>query len=135
VSVDYDMTAVVLPALSPAMEEYLRVIHELEAGGDPVLTAAIAARLGVAAPSVTQMVQRLSAAGYLSHVRHGTISLTEAGRGAAEDIVARRALIAAYLVDELGYAPDSATSEADRLEHVLSAQLRERLAARMAGTT
>jgi DtxR family Mn-dependent transcriptional regulator len=113
------------------MEDYLRAIYELGADGGDVVTAAVAARLGVAAPSVTQMVQRLTAAGYLSHARHGTIGLTEAGRAAADDIEQRRALIAAYLVDELGYAPESATSEADRLEHVMSTQLRERLAARL----
>ena len=120
-------------ALSPAMEDYLRAIHELGVGGADVFTAAVAARLAVAAPSVTQMVQRLTTAGYLSHVRHGAITLTDAGRAAAEDIAQRRALIAAYLVDELGYASEAATDEADRLEHVLSRTLRERLAARLGG--
>jgi len=122
-----------LPALSPAMEDYLRAIHELGMGGDAVATAAVAARLGVAAPSVTQMVQRLTAAGYLTHIRHGAIALTAAGRAAAEDIAQRRALIAAYLIDELGYTPGTAIAEADQLEHVLSRTLRERLAARLSG--
>jgi DtxR family Mn-dependent transcriptional regulator len=122
-----------LPALTPAMEDYVQAIHAIGLGGDEVVTAAVAARLGVAAPSVTQMVQRLAAAGYLEHVRHGSITLTPEGHAAAEDIAARRELIAAYLVEALGYASETATDEADRLEHVLSDRLRERLAERLSG--
>lgn len=115
--------------LSPAMEDYLRVIHELSAGGAPVHNCDIAARLGVAAPSATDMVRRLAAGGYAEHPLHGTIRLTTSGRAIAEDLAQRHSLIRAYLVAILGFAPNAAAREADRLEHVLSTTLRTRLAA------
>lgn len=123
-----------LPTLTPAMEDYLRTIAELAEEHATVQSAAVADRLGVAAPSVTQMVQRLSLAGYLEHPRHGAITLTAAGRVAAQDICARRTLIAAYLVDALGYDARTASAEADQLEHVLSTRLRARLGERLTGT-
>lgn len=111
------------------MEDYLRVIHELSAGGTPVHNCGIAARLGVAAPSVTDMMRRLAAGGYAEHPLYGAIRLTTAGRAIAEDLAQRHSLIRAYLVAVLGFAPSAAAREADRLEHVLSATLRTRLAA------
>ena len=48
---------------SAAMSKYLRVIYVLSFKAPPVLTSAVAARLGVAAPSVSAMLRRLGAAG------------------------------------------------------------------------
>ena len=47
----------------PPLEEYLETIHDLAEAGTPVIQARIAERLGRAAPSVSEMLDRLQADG------------------------------------------------------------------------
>ena len=55
--------------------------------------------------------------------------LTPAGRRAALRMVRRHRLIEAYLVAYLGYSWDAVHDEAERLEHAISDELAERMAA------
>ena len=48
------------------MEKYLRAIYLLSFKAPPVSTSQLAARLGVAPPSVSAMLRRLAAAGLLA---------------------------------------------------------------------
>ena len=50
-------------AMHPPVDEYLEAILELEEEGARVIQARLADRLGVSAPSVSEMVRRLRAAG------------------------------------------------------------------------
>ena len=47
------------PELTGQAEDYLKAIYELEQGGEPAATNALAGRLGIAAASVSGMLQRL----------------------------------------------------------------------------
>ncbi len=70
----------------PPVEEYLETILALGEEGVPVIQARIAERLGRSAPSVSEMLDRLTEEGYVT--REGRrLSLTESGRALAEKVV------------------------------------------------
>jgi len=114
--------------LTPSSEDYLKAIYDLTATGGPAQTGGIAAAMQVAAPSVSGMVKRLTAAGLVSHVPYRGIQLTRVGRRAALQVVRRHRIIETYLANKLGYGWDSVHEEAERLEHAVSEELIERMA-------
>ncbi len=110
-------------------EDYLKAIYELERGGAPAATTAIAEQLGVAPGSATGMVRRLAEQGLVTHERYHGARLTDAGRGVALRILRRHRVLEAYLVRALGYGWDQVHAEAERLEHAVSDALVDRMAA------
>lgn len=115
-------------ALTGQAEDYLKAIYELEQGGDPAATNDIAARLGIAAASVTGMVQRLSRLGLVKVERYKGANLTAAGKKAALQLIRRHRIIESYLVERLGFTWDNVHDEAERLEHAASDELIARMA-------
>jgi DtxR family Mn-dependent transcriptional regulator len=116
------------PRLSAAMEDYLKAIFLLGDEGEAVTTVALAGRLGVAAPSVTNMVKRLHDIGLVIHSPYRGIELTPAGRAVAVEVIRHHRLIELYLVEFLDVPWDKVHDEAERLEHVLSEELESRMA-------
>jgi len=82
---------------SQAVEDYLEQIHELIEGKGYARAVEIAERLGVAQASVSNMLQKLDADGFVNRERYRGISLTEEGRRVAERIVARHELLTRLL--------------------------------------
>jgi DtxR family Mn-dependent transcriptional regulator len=116
-----------LPA-STVAQNYLKAVYGAgEWTGQGVTTSALAARLGVAASTVSETVRKLAAAGLVDHERYGLVTLTEQGRTAALAVVRRHRIIETYLVERLGYSWDEVHEEAEELEHAMS----DRLLARM----
>ena len=112
----------------PPVEEYLETIHTLTEEGTTVIQARIAERLGRSAPSVSEMLERLSADGYIE--RSGrTIALTEQGRTLADSVIRKHRLAERLLVDVIGLPWHKAHLEAGRWEHVISDEVEERLVA------
>ncbi|MCC7195420.1 MAG: metal-dependent transcriptional regulator [Gemmatimonadaceae bacterium] len=94
----------------------------------PVGTTALAARLGVAAASVSGMLRRLSKAGLVRAARYRGARLTPRGRAIALQLIRRHRVIETFLVTRLGYAWEEVHDEAERLEHAASAGLVDRMA-------
>jgi DtxR family Mn-dependent transcriptional regulator len=115
------------PPITPAMEDYLKVIYRLAEDGRRATTQAIAERLNVAAPSVTGMVKRLDELKLVHHEKHRAVELTSAGRKAALEIVRHHRLLELYLAEALGYAWDEVHAEAERLEHTISESFEARI--------
>ncbi len=114
--------------LTPAAENHLKAIWaELEAGRRATTTA-LARRLGVAPPSVTAMVRRLAADGLVVHRPYQGVTLTDAGRRVAAEVVRHHRLVELYLAEVLGVPWDEVHEEAERLEHVISERLEHRMA-------
>ncbi|HUO48372.1 MAG TPA: metal-dependent transcriptional regulator [Acidimicrobiales bacterium] len=110
----------------PPVEEYLETIQALTEEGVPVIQARIAERLGKTAPSVSEMLDRLSADGYVE--RSGrTISLTDQGRTLADSVIRKHRLAERLLVDVIGLPWHKAHLEAGRWEHVISDEVELRL--------
>jgi DtxR family Mn-dependent transcriptional regulator len=117
---------------TPAAEDYLKTIYaHTEWQSEPIAPSALAARLGVAPSSVTEMVKKLAAAGLITHVPYGPLSLTDAGRLRATGVVRRHRLIETWLVREMGYSWDEVHDEAEVLEHAVSDQLVARIDAKL----
>ena len=122
--------------LTAAVEDYLKAIFVLEERSvGAVPTTALACRLEVSAPSVTGMVKKLAALGLVGYDRYHGVRLTEAGRSAALEVLRHHRLLELFLVEELGMSWDVVDAEADRLEHVLSEELEQRIAARLGEPT
>ena len=117
------------PPVTAPVEDYLKVIFELESATGVAGTNEIAAELGFAPASVSGMVRRLAEQGLITHERYRGVKLTKAGRRAALRTIRRHRVIEAYLAKALGYPWDRVHDEADRLEHAASDELIDRMAA------
>jgi DtxR family Mn-dependent transcriptional regulator len=115
--------------LTAPVEDYLKVIFELESAGEPAGTNEIAAELGVAPASVSGMVRRLVGQHLITHERYRGVRLTRDGRRAALRTIRRHRVIEAYLTQALHYPWDLVHDEAERLEHAASDELIDRMAA------
>jgi DtxR family Mn-dependent transcriptional regulator len=115
--------------LTASVEDYLKVIFELESAGKPAETNEIAAELGVAPASVSGMIRRLADQRLITHERYRGVRLTREGRRAALSTIRRHRVIEAYLTQALDYPWDRVHDEAERLEHAASDELIDRMAA------
>jgi DtxR family Mn-dependent transcriptional regulator len=119
-----------MPApLSQAVEDYLKAIYRIAERDRPVTTNGLAERLGVSAASVTNMMKRLARLRLVRHEPYRGVELTEAGEKVALEVIRHHRLLELYLSRHLGVSLDRVHHEADRLEHVLSEDLEERIAA------
>jgi DtxR family Mn-dependent transcriptional regulator len=116
---------------TPAVEDYLKAVYHLTAGEGRVSTGQLAEQLHVTPASATGMAQNLARMKppLLEYEKRHGVSLTEAGRRIALEILRHHRLIELYLHQSLGYGWDEVHDEAERLEHVISEQLEERIAA------
>jgi len=111
------------------VEDYLKAIYALGKGTGAAATNEIAQRLDLAPASVSGMVRRLADQGLLAYERYHGVKLTESGRRAALRTLRRHRVIEAYLAQALGYGWDRVHEEAERLEHAVSDELVDRMAA------
>lgn len=117
---------------SPAADDYLKTVYAHTEWQDaPITPSVLAAKLGIAPSSVTEMVKKLAAAGLVSHVPYGAVRLTDAGTQRALAMVRRHRLIETWLVQEFGYGWDEVHDEAEVLEHTISDRLLEGIDARL----
>src|SRR4051794_39993814 len=108
---------------SPAVEDYLETIYELQESGIPPMRARLVERLGVSAPTVSETVARLIREGYLTLDEQRVLQLTESGLGAATAVMRRHRLAERLLVDVLKVPWHQVHEEAHRLEHAISETL------------
>ena len=125
-----------MSASSPAIEDYSKAIYALEQRDrEPVSTNALAERLGVTPASASGMVKRLGELGLVTHQRYRGVLLTDAGRRVALQVIRHHRLLELYLVKDLGVPWDRVHQEAEVLEHVLSDELEELIAAKLGHPT
>ncbi len=124
---DRDSDVRVTPEWHPAFEEYCETIFELAEDDIRVVQARIAERLAVSRPSVSEMIKRLEAEGYVETTEH-VIRLTAEGRALAERVVRRHRLAERFLTDVLGLSWAFAHKEAGKWEHIISEPVEEALA-------
>jgi DtxR family transcriptional regulator, Mn-dependent transcriptional regulator len=121
---------------SSAIEDYAKAIYALQRrGSEPVTTNALAERLGVTPGSASGMVKRLGELGLAEHRPYHGVTLTEQGRRVALEVMRHHRLLELYLVESLGVPWDRVHEEAEVLEHVLSEQLEELIAAKLGDPT
>jgi DtxR family transcriptional regulator, Mn-dependent transcriptional regulator len=119
--------------LTISIQDYLKSIYELTENGQSASTNALARKLNISAPSVTGMVQKLASAkpALVEYQKHQGVTLTKEGKKAALEVIRHHRLLEAWLVQTLGYSWDEVHEEAERLEHVISEDFEQRIAAAM----
>jgi DtxR family Mn-dependent transcriptional regulator len=119
-------------AVSPVVEDYLKAIYKIESdGGSAVSTNALAKSLRVSPASASEMVRKLADAGFVEHARYRGVSLTAAGRRLALGVVRRHRLVELFLSEALGMSWDRVHDHAEVLEHAVSPELEELIAAKL----
>jgi DtxR family Mn-dependent transcriptional regulator len=115
------------PALTDAIQDYLREIYKLGADNGPVSVTALAKRQGVSPASASAMVKKLAALGLAEHEPYRGIKLTDAGERVALEVIRHHRLLELYLARTLGLDVADVHDEAERLEHVISEELEAKI--------
>lgn len=113
--------------LSVSIQDYLKGIYKLQTGGSRLSISALARDQGVSAASASAMVKKLAALDLLEHEPYRGFRLTDAGEQVALEVIRHHRLLELYLAETLGLHVDDVHDEADRLEHVISEELEERI--------
>lgn len=121
--------------LSKSMENYLKVVFEILEHDDRATTSAIAERMGISPASVTSMLKKLADVKLITYEPYQGVKLTQAGEKTALEIIRHHRLLELYLAQALNVPWDRVHEEAERLEHALSEDLEERIAAALGDPT
>ena len=116
---------------TPTIEDYLGVIYTLERDGEPVIGARLADWLEVSPPTVTATIKRMIRDHWVTMDASKEIHLTSAGREAARSLLRRHMLAELLLARILGVPWSRVHQEADAMEHTISSETVERMAARL----
>ncbi|GAA5135635.1 MAG: transcriptional regulator MntR [Verrucomicrobiota bacterium] len=106
---------------SPAIEDYLEQIHNLIEGKGYARVVDIAQNLSISQASVTNMIQKLDAEGYLVYERYRGVVLTEEGRKIGQEI-ARRHEVLTRLLSTFGLDAETVHHDVEGMEHHISRQ-------------
>jgi DtxR family Mn-dependent transcriptional regulator len=121
--------------LTAAVQDYAKAIYTLETRDGSASTNELAALLEVRPASVSGMLRKLSELGLAEHERYRGVRLTERGRRVALEVIRHHRLLEAFLVESLGMTWDEVHDEAEVLEHALSEELEELIAAKLGNPT
>lgn len=113
--------------ITPTTEDYLQVIEALTEEGQAVIGARLAERLKVTPASVSQTIDRMARLGLVEVGPEHRLTLTAAGRKAANAIVRRHRLTERFLTEVLHLNWVEAHEEAHRLEHAISDRVEARM--------
>jgi len=106
---------------SPAIEDYLEQIHNLIETKGYARVVDIAQNLSISQASVTNMIQKLDAEGYLIYERYRGVVLTEEGRKIGQEI-ARRHEVLTRLLSTFGRDAETVHEDVEGMEHHISRQ-------------
>jgi DtxR family manganese transport transcriptional regulator len=104
---------------SELVEDYVELISDLIADGGEARQVDIAARLGVAQPTVAKMLKRLVKGGFALQRPYRGVFLTEAGEQLAAASRERHHTVEHFLL-ALGVDADTARRDAEGIEHHVS---------------
>lgn len=114
-------------SISPSLENYLKVILQLQKDGNTVRITDLAKRMSVAKSSVNQAVRTLKNQGYVKHEKYGQLELTDKGIIAAQRILKTHEVLMRFLIDVLKVDPITAENDACLMEHAVSPATMEKL--------
>ena len=122
--------------MSSAVEDYAKAIYALQSRGKgAVSTNALAERLGVTPASASGMAKKLDELGLVTHAPYHGVQLTAQGVKVALEVLRHHRLLELYLAESLGVPWDRVHDEAEVLEHVLSEELEDLIAAKLGNPT
>jgi len=108
-------------------ENYLKETYSLQLDHPRVTTSMLADRFGTTAATVTGMLKKLADRKWVVYEPYRGVTLTEAGKQIALEVIRHHRLLETYLAEAMGIPWDRVHEEAERLEHVLSDYLEQRI--------
>jgi DtxR family Mn-dependent transcriptional regulator len=115
---------------SSTVENYLKAIYQGQsvlAGDSLVPMGHVASALNVTPGTATTMVKALAESGLAEYEPYSGVRLTAAGEKLAALVLRRHRLVELFLVQVMGMSWDEVHEEAEKLEHVVSERLIERM--------
>ncbi len=115
--------------VNESREDYLRTIYVLQEGADSrgIKLVDISAALNVSKPSVSEMVRKLSRAGYVKAKPYSPVFFTKKGLAKARRITHNHRVIEVFLRDILKCNLSKVHDYANRLEHAFPEEVLDRL--------
>ncbi len=113
-----------MEGLSESLENYLRIIYEVQSLKDFARVKDITSRLNVKTASVADALKKLGEQGLVDHKKYAYIKLTQEGIHVALKVYQKHQSILRFLTDVMFMKDDEASEElACGLEHHLNAEL------------
>jgi DtxR family manganese transport transcriptional regulator len=106
------------------LEDYIELIADLIQDRNEARQIDIAARLGVAQPTVARMLVRLADEGLVTRRPYRGVFLTEKGKRLARASRERHRIVQAFLLS-IGVSAETARLDAEGIEHHVSAETLE----------
>ncbi|HAN49983.1 MAG TPA: iron-dependent repressor [Amoebophilaceae bacterium] len=114
--------------ISYTEENYLKAIYQHATNSNKTVpTNAIAEALSTSPAAVTDMVQKLHEKGLVVYQKYQGVSIAEAGRAHALQVLRKHLLWEVFLVDKLKFGWEEVHEIAEQLEHIQSPLLIQRL--------
>ena len=105
-------------------ENYIKAIYHLgKQGRENVNTNALADAMNTKASSATDMIRKLAEKDYANYKKYKGVTLTEAGKKIAINIIRKHRLWEVFLVEKLNFTWDEVHELAEQLEHIKSQTL------------
>ena len=117
-----------MKAITDIEENYLKTIFKIgQSSGTLVSTSELAMEMEVQAASVTGMLKKLASKNLIHYKKHYGVKLTNEGSRIAIYILRKHRLWETFLVNKLGFSWSDVHEIADKLEHIKSDELIDRL--------
>lgn len=113
---------------SASVQNYLKAIYQLQEDNETVTTTALAGHLEISAASATNMIKKLARLKLVRHSPYHGVELTKAGEKMALEVLRHHRLIELFLAEALGVPWEEVHAEAEKIEHVISEDLEDRIA-------
>lgn len=109
------------PQTTTAVQDYLEQIHQLIEAKGYARAVDIAANLSVSQASVSAMIQRMDAEGFVVYEKYRGIILTDKGREIARHIIERHEVLT-RLLRRFGIDEETIYNDVEGMEHHISSQ-------------
>ncbi|MBU0969637.1 MAG: metal-dependent transcriptional regulator [Proteobacteria bacterium] len=105
--------------LSESLEDYLETILALQTKNTVARSKDIAHKMDIKRGSVTGMLKKLEAQGFINYEPYGYVTLTPSGEKIAREIENRHIMLKDFLFRILGVEETIANDTACRMEHAM----------------
>jgi DtxR family Mn-dependent transcriptional regulator len=112
--------------ITATIEDYLERILILSQDDGHAHVTEIANLLGISKASVTEMISKLKANGFVNFEKYGTITLTDKGKKIAVKVKERHDILKSFLI-LIGVNEENASNDCCVMEHNLSKETIEKL--------
>lgn len=113
--------------LSASLQDYLEAVFFIEEKKGEARVGDLAEFLNVKMPSVVKSLGKLKELGLITQEPYQAICFTASGRAMAKKISNRHAVLKDFFIRVLETDPETAETDACRIEHVISPKTFERL--------